>query len=176
MPWRRAFGWCIRTTTSCWNGRCRSTTRSMPTASSVWKPAGADADAANCTVIQSPRMDLSYPPAVRESIDRVGQALADVSVKDELEACERDAELWNKRDTRKYEPASSPLAQVAEFRALGFYALPLPELLTKARRAYVPLPGKWSAGGAVALGWPDPSGPWAPGDSLSLELDSAGKL
>jgi hypothetical protein len=121
-------------------------------------------------------MDLSYPPAVRESIDRVGQALADVSVKDELEACERDAELWNKRDTQKYEPASSPLAQVAEFRALGFYALPLPDLLTKARRAYVPLPGKWSAGGAVALGWPDPSGPWAPGDSLNLELDSAGKL
>src|SRR5712692_3373858 len=118
-------------------------------------------------------MDLSYPPAVRESIDRVGQALADVSVKDELEACERDAELWNKRDTRKYELASSPLAQVAELRALGFYALPLPELLTKARRAYVPLPGKWSAGGAVALGWPDPSREERVGDAFVATFEGA---
>src|SRR5207244_4450738 len=73
------------------------------------------------------------------------------------------------------EPADSPLAQVAEFRALGAYAMPLAELMAKARRAHMPLPAKWSAGGAVALGWPDASGPWAKGDPLMLELRE-GKL
>src|SRR5437870_5199326 len=115
-------------------------------------------------------MDLSLPPAVRESLERIRQALADVSVKDELAACEATPELWRKGDQQVYEPVAGPLAQVTEFRALGAYALPLPELLTRARRGYVPL-----ADGAVALGWPDASAPWAKGDPLTLELRE-GKL
>jgi Acyl-CoA dehydrogenase, C-terminal domain len=103
-------------------------------------------------------MDLSYPPAIQASLDRFSQALAAISVKDELEACERKPELWGSPRSVA-SPASGPLAQVAEFRALGSYALPLPELLAKSDRAYVPLPADAAPDGS-ALGWPDASAPW----------------
>jgi hypothetical protein len=114
-------------------------------------------------------MDLSYPPAVQDSLDRIGKALADVTVRDEAAAIEHEPELWQTQPSRNGHtaPASSPLAQVAEFRALGFYALPLPELLEKTDRSYLP-----NAAG-VALGWPDASAPWQPGDSLTVELNGS---
>lgn len=119
-------------------------------------------------------MDLSYPPALRDSLDRIGQALADISVRDEASASGQP-ELWQTKPSRNGHAttSASPLAQVAEFRALGAYALPLPELLARTGRGYVPLPG--NAGGAVALGWPDASAPWQTGQPLTVEL-TAGKL
>jgi hypothetical protein len=119
-------------------------------------------------------VDLSYPPALRDSLERIGKALAEISVKDEMAAAGQP-ELWQTRPSRNGHatPAASPLAQVAEFRALGAYALPLPELLARAGRGYVPLPG--NAGGAVALGWPDASSPWLPSQPLTVSL-SGGKL
>jgi len=120
-------------------------------------------------------LDLSYPPALRDSLDRIGKALADISVRDET-AASGQPELWQTKPSRNGHatPAASPLAQVAEFRALGAYALPLPDLLARAGRGYLPLPGN-AGGGAVALGWPDASAPWHPGDPLTVEL-SAGRV
>ena len=119
-------------------------------------------------------MDLTYPAALRDSLERIGKALADVSVRDEAPG--GPAELWQTRPSRNGHatPAASPLAQVCEFRALGAYALPLPELLARAGRGYVPLPGE-AGGGAVALGWPDASAPWQPGQLLTVEL-AGGRL
>jgi len=108
-------------------------------------------------------------------LDRIGKALADISVKDELDACAREPGVWASAAGQSAAPAASPLAQVAEFRAVGAYALPLPELLARTARAYLPLPAK-AAAGATALGWPDPSAPWQSGDLLTVELTSAGKL
>jgi hypothetical protein len=113
-------------------------------------------------------MDLSYPPAVQASLDRLSRALAGVSVKDELETCQRELEMWGPAPSHAA-PAASPLAQVVEFRALGAYGLPLPELLLKAGRAYLPLPAPASSA-ASALGWPDASASWQAGDLLTAEL------
>ena len=118
-------------------------------------------------------MDLTYPPALRDSLDRLGQALAAISVRDELSAG-GPSELWQTRPSPNGHAtlAASPLAQVAEFRAMGAYALPLPELLTRAGRGYLPLPG--NGGSAVALGWPDAAAPWQPGDPLTLNMAAGG--
>src|SRR5579883_20615 len=119
-------------------------------------------------------MDLSYPPAVQESLDRIGKALAEVAVRDEVAAAGQQPTLWQTQPSRNGHatPAAGPLAQVLEFQALGAYALPLSELLARAGRSYVPLPG---SGGPVALGFPDASAPWEPGDPLGVAL-RGGKL
>jgi Acyl-CoA dehydrogenase, C-terminal domain len=115
-------------------------------------------------------MDLSYPPAIQASLDRLSQALADVVVKEELEVCERPVELWPVRATNgAATAAASPLAQVAEFRKFGAYALPLPELLAKADRAYI---GSGNTR-TTALGWPDASSPWQSGDLLTVEIGAS---
>lgn len=119
-------------------------------------------------------MDLTYPLEVQASLDRVGQALAGISVKDELEACDRQLELWTTAPSIG-EPSSSALAQVVDCRALGAYALPLPDLLAHAGRAYLPLPPN-GIPGPTPLGWPDGSAPWQTGDLLTVELTPAGAV
>jgi hypothetical protein len=117
-------------------------------------------------------MDLTYPPAVQESLERIGKALSEIAVRDEIAAAGQQPALWQTAPSRNGHatPAASPLAQVLEFRALGAYALPLSELLARAGRSYVPLPG---SGGAVALGFPDAGAPWNPGDALRAELSGS---
>jgi hypothetical protein len=114
-------------------------------------------------------VDLTYPAPVRDALERIGKALADVSVRDEAAACLQPPHLWQAKPSRNGHstPAASPLAQVVELRALGAYALPLPELLARAGRGYLPLP---DTAGPVALGWPDVSAPWNEGEPLTAQL------
>ncbi|HLY66801.1 MAG TPA: hypothetical protein VKU60_14805, partial [Chloroflexota bacterium] len=108
-------------------------------------------------------------------MERISASLAEISLKDELASAGRGMELWALSAAVSGEAPRSPLAQYAEMRALGAYALPLPELLSRVGRGYVPLPA--SAGTAMAaLGWPDASAPWQSGDLLTVELGADGKL
>src|SRR6266851_3634999 len=103
-------------------------------------------------------MDLTYPAAVAQVLERIDQALADVSIEDELEACRREPVLWVMHAPLVEADDWSPLTRFAAFRKLGAYALPLGELLR-----------------VSPLGSRDPSAPWQAGDSLLVEL-AAGKL
>lgn len=133
-------------------------------------------------------MDLTYPPSLRQSLDRLGQTLGQLSLQDEIAACAIEPELWagsasptavgegsSQGIARRSEPAASPLAQFAQFRAMGAYALPLAELLARAGGAYVPLPDG-ATRGAVALGWPDATAPWQPGERVTAELRADGTI
>lgn len=108
-------------------------------------------------------MDLDYPAPVSAALERIGQALADVTL---------EHELAGQLSGARAEPAatSSPLGHVAEFRALGLFALPLPQLLARTGLSYVQL-----APGASALASPDPRAPWPPEDSGSVKVNQSGE-
>lgn len=114
-------------------------------------------------------MDLSYPQAIQESLNRIGQVLGEVSLRDEFDAVLEPAALWQTKPSRNGHatPAVSPLAQVVEFRALGAYALPLTDLLARIGRSYLPLP---KTGAAVSLGSPDVSAPLDRGQAFTAQL------
>ena len=126
-------------------------------------------------------MDLAYPPSISQSLERLSSTLGELTVQDETAACAVEPALWAEdvpltppptpegRGEGTGEPAASPLAQFAEFRAMGAYALPLGRLLARAGRAYVPLPD--AARGVVALGWPDATAPWRASEPLTAALD-----
>lgn len=120
-------------------------------------------------------MDLTYPPAVASSLDRLSQTLGQLTLADETEACGAEPELWATAAEGRVEPAASPLAQFAEFRVMGAYALPLPELLARAERSYLLLPAEATAG-SVALAWPDATAPWHPDERLMAELSVNGTV
>lgn len=118
-------------------------------------------------------MELTYPPSLTASLDRLTQTLGNISVEDETAACSVEPELWAEGDRGGAAPAASPLAQFAEFRAIGAYALPLPWLLARGGRSYVPLPDATTRG-AFALAWPDATAPWHRGEPLTATLESGG--
>jgi len=126
-------------------------------------------------------MDLEYPPSITQSLDRLSRTLGELAVQDETAACAAEPELWAEDGPLTLtlspegrgeilEPAASPLAQFAEFRVMGAYAVPLGQLLARAGRANVPLPDS-AARGAVALAWPDATAPWHANEHLTVEID-----
>jgi hypothetical protein len=118
-------------------------------------------------------MELTYPPSLTASLDRLTQTLGNVSVENETAACSIEPELWAAGNRGRAAPAASPLAQFAEFRAVGAYALPLPWLLARVGRCYVPLPDATTRG-AFALAWPDATAPWHRGEPLTATLEAGG--
>src|SRR5712691_10780597 len=103
-------------------------------------------------------MDLTYPAAVAQVLERIDQALADVSLQDEVEACRSEPVLWVRHAPLVEADDWSPLTRFAAFRKLGAGALPLGQLLR-----------------VSPLGSRDPSAPWQAGDPLLVEL-VAGKI
>lgn len=118
-------------------------------------------------------MELTYPPSLAASLDGLNRTLGAISVEDETAACSVEPQLWAEDDRGGGGPAASPLAQFAEFRAVGAYALPLPWLLARVGRSYVPLPDATTRG-AFALAWPDATAPWHRGEPLTATLAAGG--
>lgn len=120
-------------------------------------------------------MDLTYQPSLAASLEGLDRTLAAMSVEDETAACTAEAKLWAEDDRGDAAPAASPLAQFAEFRAMGAYAVPLANLLARVGRSYVPLPPTGTRG-AIALGWPDATAPWQPGEALTADVTAENTL
>jgi Acyl-CoA dehydrogenase, C-terminal domain len=107
-------------------------------------------------------MDLTYPGTVRQVLDALDDALAGVSIQEEIEFSQWEPPLWvGERASAEATEVNEPLMQFAQWRKLGAYALPVGELLHRTGRR------------VAALGWRDATAPWDPSDASLVSFDGS---
>lgn len=109
-------------------------------------------------------MDLTYPDDAQDCLTHLGRLLSAIGANDESAAVDGGARGHSPSALSGCRPTSH-LCHVAAFRLLGFYALPLPDLLARTGLSYL-----GDSTGATALGWPDARAPWQPGDALTVQM------